>query len=57
MNKIMNRHIVITVDYELFEAYLELIEEPKVGAPRHEHEVASIINKPTNQADTSTDTP
>jgi hypothetical protein len=36
---------------------LELIEELKVGAPRHEHEVASIINKPTNQADTSTDTP
>jgi hypothetical protein len=53
----MERHIIITVGHELFAAYLELIEETKVGAPRHEHEVASIINKPTNQTDTSTDTP
>jgi hypothetical protein len=55
MNKIMERHIVITVDHKLYDTYLELIAEPKVGSPHHEHEVASIINKPTNQADTTTD--
>lgn len=39
----MNRHIIITVNPELFNTYLGLTAEPPINYPRHEREVSAKI--------------
>lgn len=53
----MESHIVLFIDPELYEGFVDLVTERTMPHPRHEREVAKRIIKAIDQAEAITQMP